>query len=734
MAKQSIIQRDMRLMETREDFVEREDLDLRRASLRGARNMRSLATGVVEARPGLKYANRLSATAREPIQFYPSDGDKYGIILSDDAIHVVNENGGTSYLNTNPPWTSAAGIWVVILRNQVIVGASDIGIYVVQYEAREFTLEAWTFSEAVGAEIAQPYWAFNPGVTLQPSNSTGAVTIVASESVFTEDHAGLRLRYAHREILITEFLASNALRGEVVTQLPPSFRLRVDSTSEVRVGDVLTGNDTNWQGVVTMVENDHRLRVVTLSQFDGPEDTILLNEELSGPSYTIQLEAGGKFEIAPQPTEIWDEPMMSDARGWPRSAAVASERLTFVDFPLIPDGVALSSNRALNDFKVGSEDDDAIARQIGDAQPRIRHVINAGDLLFLTDRGCYLIPLRNDSLLTPSTFNAILFDDRGCNGIKPVRVNDGVVFVESNGENVAVALLDGTVQLKWRVRALTVFHNHLIKSPVSLCGPSLESSLPEKYVLVVNGDGTMAALSYASSLKEEGIGVAPWDTDGNFISAAAMFGNYWAVVDREVTGGTVRLLESFEDNYLVDCGVEVEDLGNTYVPLTVNGADLTVNGETLYVSSPHVRHIPGHDVYLVEESYVQGPYTVNSDGTITDLPEVIGKRQIGLNFVAVASPWSVENIESPRVGTFDVRCIRFLISIQNTGEFQVRCNNDIRSLGGYSFGDLLSKPPPVASRNITVPVFGRRTNPDLAVIKNKPGTFRILYLGQEVQY
>jgi len=43
--KQTITQRDFSYMEIREDFLERDDLDVRKASLRGAENIRTLASG-----------------------------------------------------------------------------------------------------------------------------------------------------------------------------------------------------------------------------------------------------------------------------------------------------------------------------------------------------------------------------------------------------------------------------------------------------------------------------------------------------------------------------------------------------------------------------------------------------------------------------------------------------------------------------------------------------------------
>lgn len=730
--KETIIQRDMRLMEIREDFLERDDSDVRSASLKTARNMRSLATGATEARPGLMFRRMTALSANHLVEFRPADNVKFGVYVTDDALVVFDADGSIVHDEETVPWTSAEGLYTVPLRTEILIGGS-FGIYLLQFRDSVWTFGEFAFAAATGGELAQPYWTFNPGTQIRSTARTGAVVITSSDPVFKAGHVGLRIRYLNREILITGFTSTTTLSGTVVSELPPSFRLTVESTSGFQVGDAIVGNDSNYQGRITAIDSATQMRVVTLFGFDGPFSDTSINENISGPNTTTKIIVGGKVEIDPEPTEIWDEPMMSDVRGWPRSASTARERLFFVNFPLIPSAVAVSSARGITDFSVGSADDDGIVREIGDGQPRLLHAINAGDLLIFSDKGCYLIFLRDQGILSPSTFNTILYDDRGASTIPPVRVNDGVVFVESNNQNVSVALLDGRVQLRWRVSSLTTAHSHLIRAPVGLCGPAIESEFPEKYLFVINSDGTLAALSYSETLDDQVIGVAPWDTDGTIVDMAPIFGKYWALIDRQTTAGTARYLENFEEGMLVDSAVEVETQGNSFEPLMANGETFTVNSESLIVSVPHVGHLASKEVYVIEGTNVMGPYEVGPDGVIADLPDVSGIRQIGLNFTSEAAPWPVEILNSTRAGTFDVRCIRFLVAVQNTGEFSIRANNDTRIVGGYDFGDVLGNPPLLQNRIYRVPVFGRRTYADLAAIKHKPSQFRILYLGQEVQ-
>lgn len=723
--KAVISQRDFSLMEVRDDFLEADDTDVRRASLKGALNMRALATRTIQERPGTFWKRTLTSSARDLIEVRPTDGVTYGIALSDDALEVIDSAARVVHTEASVPWSDASALWVETFRTTTLIGARDVGIYALEYDEDD---ASWSFAEfefqsAPGGGLAQPYWAYEKGITITPSAATGSITVTASSSVWQTGHVGLRIRYNFREIEITSRVSSTVINGTVVDELPPSFKITVEDSSEFQVDEAVVGADTNYQGrIVSISGND--LYCSTLEFFEGPD----VGEELSGAGGSSKITAVASTSV--QSSEVWDEPLMSDLRGWPGSAASASGRLTFVDFPKAPDVVAMSSSRGIDDFETGADDDDAIVRSVGDNAPRFRHVVNQSDILLLSDRGLYYIPTRESGLITPSTFNPVRFDDRGANGIRPVLVDDGVAFVETSGESVLVALLDGNVYLNWSVQALTQHHYHLINTPTKLCGPSHSSPDPEKYLFVVNSDGSLAAVSWESNLGSERVGFAPWETDGDFISVSPIFGGYWPIVDREVDGSTVRFLETFDNDAALDCAV----VGSTTADvLETNGADLDVNGNTLVVGAPVLSHLATETVHYYADGFYAGTYTVNSDGSVTNPPGNEQDSQIGLHFDAVAELWPAEIIDSPRAGMLKARVSRLALSVQSTGRFQVRCNNTTRTLGGYSFGDDLSAAPPVQTRIYRIPVFGNRDHPEIEITRHVPGRFRLLAAHQEVQ-
>lgn len=718
------MQRDFSLMEMRGDLLDADGDEMRARSLRGALNMRSMTTRIAQARPGTFFV-RQSPGAQQMVEIRPEAGKQFAVVVNDTSLEVINAAGWVVRAFPNVPWTDGKSVWIADNRDEVFIGHAN-GIHVLRYTAGDWSISPWSFLSSEGGEIAQPYWSFGRDVSLRPSARTGAITVEASADVFSPAYVGQRIRYGYREIRVDAYLSPRKLQGTVIGTLPPSFQVTVSNSSEFRVGEVVIGQDTNWQGLIIEKPGAKLLNVVTLQFFDGPD----AGERISSPTGSSRVE--GKAEITPPlPSPVWDEPLLSPARGYPRSASVISGRMVFVDFPQVPDLIALSSVRDLRDFKVGAEDDDAILRQEGDGSPRFLHAINAGDLLLLADRGCYYVPIRDGSRLTPQTFNAIRFDERGVSTIRPVRVDDGVVFIESNGESVSAAMLDGNVYLKWSVQPLTLFHHHLIKSPIAMCGPSIASKEAEKYLFIINADGTAAAMSWSMKLGEESVGFSPWTTAGRFINIAPLFGSYWPIIDRTVNGSTVRMTERFSSGVYVDCcnppGAAIA--GRV---LTTDGVNVTANGETIRVDQPAAAYLPLTTVAVLSGAWFVGMVQTDEAGNVPGGIVSSSSAQIGLPFVSVVEPWPVELIDSPRIGMISARVIRMSVSVKDTTAFQTICNGTTRTHGGHdvtAFGGA----PPLHTEVFRVPVMGRRDHPYLAIKKHIPGPFTVMAVGQEVQ-
>jgi len=692
LAKQTITQRSFMLGEPREEFLEADDLEVRMASCREARNVRIKATRTIDQKLGSRFKEVLASDAPH-YEVRPVPEELYLVRIESGSVTVLDADLATVFTDTVTLGDPDL-VWVQGFRKKVIIGCPT-GMWTLTY-GTPWTMTAFAFSDAPGGETAQPYWSFETGITMQPSALTGSITLTASAAFFTSAYVGIKVRYATREILITAYTSPTQVTGTVVNRLPPTYRITLGSTSDFRVGDVVVGNDTDFKGQIVAIAGS-QIDVVTLEFLDGPD----VGEDLSTSSASSAVSA--KTTVTPAATNIWDEPLISPVRGYPGSASGANGRLALCDFAEAQDVVVLSSTRDVTDFLVGDADDDAIARACGNNSPRFLHVVDAGDLILLSDTGIYVVELQGNAVLSPSTFVTKFVDGRGASAVNPVRVDDGVVFVEASGLSLAVVQLSGNIYLKWSVRTITNFHSHLIKSPVALSGPPLVSSLPEKYLMAVNADGTMAVMSWVDGFDAENIGFVQWETDGDYKRVFPAFGSYWAVTQRSVGGSNEYLLEQFTDAVLVDCAVPLDD-----------GFEAEFEGQSL--------HVCGDGWYSGTATVTAG---LEIEGSFPD------GAVAGWNYTSSIMPWPQEQIQHPKAGILAARVIRVGVSVLHTGPLSIRCNSITQNFGGYSFGDDLS-----ATVNRTkmykTSVIGRRDHPEIEIIKAFPGTFQILAVTQEV--
>jgi hypothetical protein len=494
-AKRTITQREFRAMEMHETFLERKDLDLRAKGLRIARNARALTSGVVESRPGTDYL--FNSSARKVIETQSPGSGYVALLIGDSLLQIMTSAFGVQFETTTVPWTDAMTVWAQETEGGILIGFPTGFRYL---RRSNVTSGAWQLE----TPEFNAYWNFAPGVTLDPSAYSGSMTIVASAPVFKPQHVGTTIRYGQVEIAVTAYTDATTVTGLAAADLPPTFNLTVANEEGFRLQDVVTGQDSGFVGLVVGF-GPGLLSVVTMENFEGPD----VGERLSGPLSTTTISSIATV-ANPVASPLWDEQLMSPARGYPTGAELASGRLFLCGFPEAPNVIAASAVDSPFNFETGTSDSDAIIRGVGSNTPAFRHVIAASDLLLFSDRGIYVQELRGDTVLTPSTFRPFLVDERGASAITPARVADGVVFVENNDRTLSAALLDGNVYLKWSVVPISLFHSQRDKTPAMLCGPSLRSAQAERYLFVVNTDGTMGCVTWEQGFQQDITGIAQW--------------------------------------------------------------------------------------------------------------------------------------------------------------------------------------------------------------------------------
>lgn len=730
--KHTITQRDFSLGCVVPELIEGDDTEIRQKSLIGGKNVRVTRGRTLRQRPGLEY--KMEVTSDQHFNdmrvHNGSSEERYIVVVENNGVTILNSSYGTETSFTGAPWaTTPENVWTAQFGNTMVFGGFEF--YGLTFEEGSWSFGALDFADNAESEKALPFWAYERGVTLTPSDYTGTITVTASSAIFSTDWVGKRLRYAGRAMEVTAYTSATQLQCEVTTELPPTFLITFPTSNDLSgfaVGQAVTADTTDWSGIVAEIDSaNNRFYAVTLSNtaladtstttssYGGPttDDTIV------GPNSAASPNAVAR-QSTPKGIQIWDEQLWSDDRGWPQSGTEVNGRLALCNFPGIPNLVCISSSRGFNDFEAGVDDDDAILRTAGNRNPRFRHIVTATDLILLANNSAYYVKTRDGELLTPSNFQAIEFSDVGSSEVKPISVEGGVVFVDNSRDALSAAVLSGNVYLNWTTVDLTRFHSHLINAPVKISSPADSADLAERYLFVVNDTadsgkwrasfnddpaGRLAAMSWYTSFGEERVGFVPWETEGNFVDAVPLLGKQHFVITR----GSKRTLEVINPDYYMDGAIDVSGV---------------------FTSGGQLDHLPEGSV-TAWDGYESETLTNDSSGNTSSEPTKTG--HIGLPFDVSAKPWPQEAVQSPRHGMLKARVIRASVGVMDTITFKFVRNSTTSTAPARRPQDSATAAPPLKTDVYRFNVFGNRVKPDMEVLLDEPNPLEITSITQEVQ-
>jgi hypothetical protein len=194
-----------------------------RAYENGALTLRNVfiqPTGGVTRRAGLRYIDTASGNGRL-MSFEFSVDQTYLLVLTDGQIAIYEND---SLIDTIvAPWTAEQIAHVAFMQSAdtlLLVHPDVPPRRLTRNAGGVWLLQEWEFFTDANV-IHQPYFKFSEtGVTLTPSATTGTITLTASTAVFTEDHEGVRLRVAGKEVEITDFNSATVVTATVIQTLP----------------------------------------------------------------------------------------------------------------------------------------------------------------------------------------------------------------------------------------------------------------------------------------------------------------------------------------------------------------------------------------------------------------------------------------------------------------------------------------------------------------------------------
>jgi len=429
-------------------------------------------------------------------------------------------------------------------------------------------------------------------VTITPSATTGSITLTASSSTFTEDHIGALWEIIHT-VASTE--AAGSFTGADVNTVPLTIQLdrgftwtshgtwtgtlvlqrSYDSGSNwATVGDPFSSaNDGNitFSDIETVADATYRAYMssytsgtcvtkVTAKSFDvkGVVD-ITAFTDVNTVTATVEETLGGTTAVT-----TWSEGAWSPEEGYPSTVAFYEERLCFGGTSGSPQTVWMSYTDDWENFRVGTNDADALSITIAaDQVNAIRWMSPQTALLIGTTGGEWTMSATGATeAITPTNVTAKRHSTYGSANVQAKAVNNEVFYLQRNAQkvrNISYSFNEDT----WTSPDLTVLAEHITESGIVDWAYQRN---PYPMLWCVTSDGNLAVLTIMKEMQV--VGWHSHETEGDFKSVAIIPGTsedrVWFVVEHTIDSNTVKYIEQLqpfdwgddqEDIFFVDSGL-----------------------------------------------------------------------------------------------------------------------------------------------------------------------------------
>ncbi len=297
---------------------------VRKAGLRQCPNFRILNSKGLANRFG-RSAQFLDGPRVDEVLMGP--GEAFTLCFS-AATLTVRSAGASVFTSAGKPWTAltvGSIVWA-IYQSQVFITFPGMQPLVLTWSGgTTFAIANYT-EEVLGNQKRTPFYRISPlGVTMQPSATTGTVTLTFSAGMnLTASFVGTRMRYIGRQLLITAVGSPTSATATVEENLFPSLTITssVAGTPDIRtvasVGDVVIGAVSGAKGqIISFTDASHYVVQMLTGQvfIVGAADVIV------GPGGSLSTASAFSYG-APQAVTDWDDEVMNALRGWPASCFV----------------------------------------------------------------------------------------------------------------------------------------------------------------------------------------------------------------------------------------------------------------------------------------------------------------------------------------------------------------------------------------------------------------------------
>lgn len=704
-------------------------------------NRRCLIGGGTSRRPGTRDLNTLGGFNARLVEFVFTDNDQLVIAFSWSTsfggLFICYLPDGTFQSSFGgAPWDTVTMREMDFMQsgNTIIVTHASFAPRVIT----RISNFAWTFAPiqffTSGPRLEQPYFKIAPlGITMQPSAPFGSILITLSlPGWFQPGHAGTRVRYLGREILITSVSDPTTAFGNVLERLPGTFDVTVEDGSGFTIDETVLGADSGAKGVISAVSGNVLtiyLRQASITSPSGPGGAtssfdaglilgfpgvsneflgfgaaqpsltpFTIGEILVGPVFTSKVTASAV--AAQAAVRDWDEALFTDLNGYPSCVALHRNRLCFSGHPKAPNLFLASRIGNIYSFNVGDASDaDAIAVTIGDAAAaEIRQMYSSDQLVLGTDKGLYYVPEGTNSPFRPTSMAFVAFGSPWpiSGSCKMRAFDDGIIAV--SGSTVIKARGTGDSNKTWVATEMSILSPHLLRDPYDMAVTTNFENGPERYCVFSNTDGTLAVMMLVEG--QDIRNFVPWVTQGFFGSVC--------VVRRRLYVAAARIGSNFR----------LELFDNA---LTLDGTrDFATEAQLVNVPALY----PGLTVNVVTVSgFSLGTYPLTMD----DVPP--GPFRVGQNYPTIIEtlPAVVEDARGSNAGEFS-KISEALVFTHESARFT---GNGYEKTA-YRINEDANLPPPKRTGPQRLTFLGWRRSPTLVITQPDPLPLTILSIKTEV--
>jgi hypothetical protein len=556
-AAQVIRQRDFSAGEIVEYAARRDDDPMVRAGGRQMENFRVLSTGALEHRPG----RTALFPERGRVDEVAVDSDTvYRLCFGNGTLKIRDSTGAIVTGKAGFPWefsTVHRITWAFVDRDVVICFPGTKPVVARWDGETSWNIQEFAFANGTDSIAKVPFARVaKKGITMLVSAVTGTVDIDFSDDVLTDDHVGTIIKWANKRLQVATVADARNGTATCLETLLQCQRLTVTAGNELgfSIGDAVIGSATETEGVVVEIDDPNNYVYVQLLNFQSGFTTA---DVLIGPFQRTAITAVSA-NATPRATVVWEEQAFGDAYGWPQSCTADVSRLIFCDIPGLPEALAESAVGAPDDFDVGTAATSAIV-ELMTGKPRIYHILGGQDQFLFTSKGVFYIPISESNPLAPGsiTFRRITTD--AASTVRPVEAAEGLAYINAGGTRVIGVTPTGQTAMPYVTDDLAEMHAHLLSSPVAIVATTGDGDFPERYLIIVNSDGTLALGRY--NAKRKWWGFWPWTAadDGTvlWVSTRIGSGNVLFCTKYEIGGSDVYLCELLAASAYLDAQVEI---------------------------------------------------------------------------------------------------------------------------------------------------------------------------------